>query len=123
MRAVSDNVDLAESSGVDVERVVRLVWAVSVGLAAIGGVFLGLVTNVQYLMGFQLLLLMFAAVILGGLGSAYGAMVGGLVVGIVSEVSTVWLRVELKSVWALIVLIIVLLVRPQGILGIRERVG
>lgn len=123
MRAVSDNRDLAEASGVDVERVVRVVWAVSVGLASIGGVFLGLVTTVQYLMGFQLLLLMFAAVILGGLGSPYGAMVGGLVVGIVSEVSTVWLRVELKSVWALVVLIVVLLVRPQGILGIRERVG
>ena len=123
MRAVSDNRDLAEASGVDVQRVVRIVWAVSVGLASIGGVFLGLVTTVQYLMGFQLLLLMFAGVILGGLGSPFGAMVGGLVVGMVSEVSTVWLRVELKSVWALIVLIVVLLVRPQGILGIRERVG
>jgi branched-chain amino acid transport system permease protein len=123
MRAVSDDTDLAEASGVDVQRVVRAVWALSAGLAAIGGVFLGLITNVQYLMGFRLLLLMFAAVILGGLGSAYGAMVGGLLVGIVSEVSTVWLRVELKSVWALAVLIIVLLVRPQGILGRRERVG
>lgn len=123
MRAVSDDTYLAEASGVDVQRVVRAVWALSAGLAAIGGVFLGLITNVQYLMGFRLLLLMFAAVILGGLGSAYGAMVGGLLVGIVSEVSTVWLRVELKSVWALAVLIIVLLVRPQGILGRRERVG
>lgn len=123
MRAVADDTDLAEASGVDVGRVVRAVWALSAGLAAIGGVFLGLITNVQYLMGFRLLLLMFAAVILGGLGSAYGAMVGGLLVGIVSEVSTLWLRVELKSVWALLVLIIVLLVRPQGILGTRERVG
>lgn len=123
MRAVSDNSDLAEASGVNVQRVIRAVWALSAGLAAIGGVFLGLITNVQYLMGFRLLLLMFAAVILGGLGSAYGAMVGGLVVGIVSEVSTLWLRVELKSVWALVVLVVVLLLRPQGILGIRERVG
>jgi branched-chain amino acid transport system permease protein len=74
-------------------------------------------------MGFQLLLLMFAGIILGGLGTAYGAMVGGLVIGLVSEVSTVWLRVELKSVWALAALIVVLLVRPQGILGVRERFG
>lgn len=123
MRAVSDNRDLAEASGVNVSRVIATVWALGGGLAAIGGVFLGLVSTVQYLMGFQLLLLMFAGIILGGLGTAYGAMVGGLVVGIVSEVSTVWLRVELKSVWALAVLILVLLVRPQGILGVRERLG
>jgi neutral amino acid transport system permease protein len=123
MRAVSDNRDLAEASGVNVNRVTATVWALAGGLAAIGGVFLGLVSTVQYLMGFQLLLLMFAGIILGGLGTAYGAMVGGLVIGLVSEVSTVWLRVELKSVWALAALIVVLLVRPQGILGVRERFG
>jgi branched-chain amino acid transport system permease protein len=74
-------------------------------------------------MGFRLLLLMFAGVILGGLGSAFGAMVGSLVVGIISEVSTVFVSSELKYVWALAVLILVLLVRPQGILGTKERIG
>jgi neutral amino acid transport system permease protein len=80
-------------------------------------------TTVNYLNGFQLLLLMFAAVILGGLGTAYGAMVGGIVVGLATEISTVWLSSELKFVWALAVLIAVLLVRPQGILGEKERVA
>lgn len=123
MRAISDNRDLAESSGIDVKFVVLVVWAVGGGLAALGGVFQGLGNAVQYQMGFRLLLLMFAAVILGGLGTAYGAMVGGLVVGMVSEVSTLWLRSELKSVWALLILILLLLVRPQGILGRAERFG
>ncbi len=74
-------------------------------------------------MGFKLLLLMFAGVILGGLGTAYGAMVGSLIVGLVVEVSTVFFGSQLKIAWALAVLIIVLLVRPQGILGRAERVG
>jgi hypothetical protein len=68
-------------------------------------------------MGFRLLLLMFAGVILGGLGTAYGAMVGSLVVGLVTELSVLWFSTELKFVWALVVLILVLLVRPQGLLG------
>ena len=92
-------------------------------LAGLGGVLQATTTTVNYLNGFQLLLLMFAAVILGGLGTAYGAMAGGIVVGLATEISTVWLSSELKFVWALVVLIIVLLVRPQGILGEKERVG
>jgi branched-chain amino acid transport system permease protein len=123
MRAVSDNPDLASSSGVNVERVILVVWGMGAGLAALGGIFQAAVTNVNYLMGFQLLLLMFAAVVLGGLGTAYGAVIGSIVVGLATEVSTVWFSSELKFVWALVVLIAVLLVRPQGILGTRERVG
>lgn len=123
MRAVSDNVDLAESSGIDVTRVVLFVWVLGGGLAAFGGVLQAATTSVNYLMGFQLLLLMFAGVILGGLGTAYGAMIGSLVVGLTTEVSTVWLSAELKYVWALAVLIIVLLFRPEGILGVKQRVG
>lgn len=123
MRAVSDNRDLAESSGIDVKRVILMVWVVGGGLAALGGVFQGTVITVDYLMGFRLLLLMFAGVILGGLGTAYGAMVGSLIVGLVVEVSTVFFGSELKIAWALAVLIIVLLVRPQGILGRAERIG
>lgn len=122
-RAVADNIDLAESSGIDVQRIIVVVWMVGAGLAATGGIFLGSVTSVNWLMGFQLLLLMFAAIILGGLGSAYGAMVGGLVVGLVTEVSTVWLSSELRTAAALVVLIAVLLFRPEGILGVKQRIG
>ena len=103
----------------------RLALAVGLagGLAALGGVFFGLAQFVSWDMGFRLLLLMFAAVILGGLGTAYGVIAGSLVVGIVAQVSTIWFPVELQNAWALIVLILVLLVRPQGIFGRRERVG
>jgi neutral amino acid transport system permease protein len=123
IRAVSDNRDLAESSGIDVSRVILNVWLLAGGLAALGGVFFGLAQLVSWDMGFRLLLLMFAAVILGGLGTAYGVMAGSLVVGIVAQVSTIWFPVELQNAWALLVLILVLLVRPQGIFGQRERVG
>ncbi len=123
MRAVSDNRDLAESSGIDVKQVILIIWLMGGGLAALGGVFLGVVENVSYLMGFRLLLLMFAGVILGGLGTAFGAMVGSMVVGIVTEMSTLWFSTELKFVWALAIMALVLLLRPQGILGVKERIG
>ncbi|MDN5791344.1 MAG: branched-chain amino acid ABC transporter permease, partial [Micrococcales bacterium] len=74
-------------------------------------------------MGFNLLLLMFAGVIVGGLGSAYGAIVGSIIVGLVSQLSNLWFPPSLQNAWALLALILVLLVRPQGILGRAERVG
>jgi branched-chain amino acid transport system permease protein len=123
LRAVSDNPDLAASSGINVRRVILFVWILGGALAAGGGVLQGVATRVDYLMGFQLLLLMFAGVILGGLGTAYGAMVGSLVVGLATELSTLWISSELKTVAALVVLVLVLLVRPQGLLGSRDRVG
>ncbi|WP_151523274.1 branched-chain amino acid ABC transporter permease [Serinicoccus kebangsaanensis] len=123
MRAVNDNRDLAEASGIDVQRVILVVWVLGGALAAIGGVFLGLTQAIYSEMGFELLLLMFAGVILGGLGSAYGAMLGSLVIGLVSQLSTLWFPASLAYMWALLVMILVLLVRPQGILGRRERVG
>jgi neutral amino acid transport system permease protein len=123
MRAVSDNNDLAASSGIDVDRVIVFVWGLGGGLAALGGVMLGLQRQVQFEMGFSLLLLMFAAITLGGLGTAYGALVGSIVVGLFVEVSTLFVPTELKTVGALVVLILVLLIRPQGILGRAERVG
>ena len=104
-------------------RVVLSVWIGGATLAGLGGIMLGVSQNVQWNMGFRLLLTMFAAIILGGLGNAYGAMVGGLVVGIASEVGTYWLAADFKFAIALAILILVLLVRPQGILGVRERVG
>ena len=123
MRAVSDNRDLAESSGIDVDRVINFVWAAGAGLAALGGILHGLSQEVTWQMGFQLLLLMFAGVVLGGLGSAYGALVGSLVVGVAVEVSTLWIPSEFKTVVALSILVAILLVRPQGILGYAERGG
>lgn len=122
-RAVADNTDLAEASGIDVNGVIMSVWIIGGGLAALGGVFYGLTQAVYWDMGFNLLLLMFAGVILGGLGSAYGAMVGSFVVGLVAQLSTLWFPVELQNAWALLALILVLLVRPQGILGRAERAG
>ncbi|HEX8804122.1 MAG TPA: branched-chain amino acid ABC transporter permease, partial [Acidimicrobiales bacterium] len=123
MRAVADNKDLAESSGIDVDRVIGFVWASGAGLAALGGILQGLSQTVTWQMGFQLLLLMFAGVTLGGLGTAYGALVGSMVVGVVVEVSTLWIPSEFKTTTALVILIAILLVRPQGILGQAERVG
>ena len=123
MRAVADNKDLAESSGIDVQRVILATWVLAGGLAALGGVLYGLTQQVVWDMGFTLLLTMFTAVILGGLGSAYGAMAGGIVIGVASELSTYWVAVEFKVVVSLMIMIMVLLFRPQGILGVRERVG
>ena len=123
MRAVADNPDLAESSGIDVKRVVLVSWVVGSGLAALGGVMFGISEQVQWDMGFKLLLLIFAAVILGGLGTAFGAMVGGFVVGVAVEMSTLWVPTEFKTVIALGVLVLMLLIRPQGLLGSRERIG
>jgi branched-chain amino acid transport system permease protein len=79
--------------------------------------------SVNYQMGFQILLLVFAGVILGGLGTAFGALVGSLIVGLMIQLSTLFIPEEMKNVGALLVLIIVLLIRPQGILGRAERVG
>lgn len=123
MRAVADNPDLARSSGIDVERVILLVWFFGGCLAALGGVLLGLTEQVSWQMGVQLLLLMFAGVILGGLGTAFGALVGSFVVGVFVQLSTLVVAPELKNVGALAILILILLVRPQGLLGQAERLG
>jgi branched-chain amino acid transport system permease protein len=123
MRAVADNPDLAASSGIDVDRVVLFVWITGGALAALGGVLLGLGEQVSWEMGFKQLLLIFAGVTLGGLGTAYGALVGSFIIGLVVQVSTVWVPPELNAVTALAVLIGILLIRPQGILGQAERIG
>lgn len=122
-RAVADNPTLAAAAGINVDAIIRLVWAAGAGLAALAGVFLAMHETVNYLMGFQMLLLIFAAVVVGGLGTAFGAIVGGLIIGLLIQVSTMWVPNEFKYVVALAALIVVLLVRPQGILGRRVRVG
>jgi branched-chain amino acid transport system permease protein len=125
IRAVSDNPALASSSGIDTDRVVLLVWILGGALAGLGGVFYGLEFGIKWDMGFTLLLLMFAAITLGGLGNPFGALLGSLVIGIFVELWT-WIvpnANDLKTVGALAVLILVLLVRPQGLLGSKERIG
>lgn len=122
-RAVADNPALAASSGINVNRVITLVWTVGAALAGLSGALLGLRQQVDFQMGFLVLLLVFAAVTLGGLGTTWGAMIGALIVGIFIELSTLVVPAELKNVGALAILILVLLVRPQGILGRAQRVG
>ncbi|MFT7597237.1 MAG: neutral amino acid transport system permease protein [Acidimicrobiales bacterium] len=123
VRAVADNKDLAESSGIDVNRVILITWVLGAGLASLSGIFLGVSEQIQWDAGFKILLLIFAAVVLGGLGTAFGAMLGGFVIGLSVEVSTFWIPTELKNAVALGLLIIMLLWRPQGLLGTRERIG
>jgi branched-subunit amino acid ABC-type transport system permease component len=123
-RAVSDNPALAAASGIDVDRVIRIVWVLAATLAGLSGILWAYFRpGVSWDMGFQILLLTFAAVTLGGLGTAFGALVGALVVGMFVEISTLWIPSDMKYVGALVILIIVLLLRPQGILGRKERIG
>ena len=123
-RAISDNASLAEASGIDVDAVVRVVWVVAGTLAGLAGILYAYYRpGIKWDMGAQILLLMFAAVVLGGLGTAYGALVGALIVGILVEVSSLWIPADLKYASALFILIVILLFRPQGILGRRERIG
>lgn len=123
-RAVSDNPALAAASGIDVDRIIRLVWTIAAGLAGLSGVMLGLVLNgVNWELGLQILLLIFAAVTLGGLGTAFGALVGSLIVGMVVELTNLVLPGDFKYATALFILIVILMFRPQGIFGRRERIG
>jgi len=123
-RAVSDNPSLAAASGIDVDRVIRIVWFMAGGLAGLSGILWAYFRpGVSWDMGFQILLLTFAAVTLGGLGTAFGALIGALIVGLFVELSTLIIPSDMKYVGALVILILVLLVRPQGILGRKERIG
>jgi len=123
-RAISDNPSLAASSGIDVDGVVRIVWIIGSALAGFSGILWAYFRpGIRWDMGGQILLLIFAATTLGGLGTAYGALVGSLIVGILVEGSSLFIPYDLKYVGALVVLIGILLFRPQGILGRKERVG
>jgi len=122
-RAVADNPALASASGIDVQKVIRAVWILGAALAGYAGVIVTVNQGVSFLMGQDMLLLIFAAVTLGGLGTANGALVGSLIIGLFVQLSTLFIPTELKYVGALVVLILILIVRPQGILGRKERIG
>ncbi len=117
MRALSDNLELAETSGVDTSRVILYTWLFSGALAGLAGVMAAATTELRPELGFELLLPIFAAVILGGIGDAFGALVGGLVLGLVIEWSTLYIEARWKVSIGFVALIIVLIVRPQGIFG------
>jgi neutral amino acid transport system permease protein len=122
-RAVADNPALASASGIDVQKVIRAVWILGAALASFAGVIVTVNQGVSFLMGQDMLLLIFAAVTLGGLGTANGALVGSLIIGLFVQLSTLFIPTELKYVGALVVLILILVIRPQGILGKKERIG
>lgn len=122
-RAVSDNSSLAAATGIDVERIIRIVWLFAAALTGLAGLLYGLQFQANWLTGFDILLLLFAAVTLGGLGTALGATVGALIIGMVVEVSTMFIPNELKYAAALVILIVILIVRPQGVLGKKQRIG
>ena len=123
-RAVSDNPALAAATGIDPDKVVRIVWILATAFAALAGLMWGIsYGSFNWQLGVQLLLLMFAAVTLGGLGTAFGALVGSILIGLVVELSNLVIQSDLRYASALVILILVLLIRPQGILGRRERIG
>jgi branched-subunit amino acid ABC-type transport system permease component len=117
MRALSDDLNLAETSGIDTSRVIVYTWVFAAGLAGLAGVFAAALTQLQPELGFELLLPIFAAVVLGGIGNAFGALTAGIVLGVVIEWSTFVVAPGLKLAVGFLILIIVLIIRPQGIFG------
>jgi neutral amino acid transport system permease protein len=115
MRAVADDLDLASVSGIDVQRVVMWTWVIAGGLTALSGGLYALIQAARPNMGWFLILPLFASIILGGIGNPYGAIFGALIIGITQEVSTYWIPTEYKLAVALVVMVLVLLVKPQGL--------
>jgi branched-chain amino acid transport system permease protein len=122
-RAVSDNASLAASTGIDVEKIILIVWLFAAALTGLSGVLYGLQFQASWDLGFNILLLLFAAVTLGGLGTSTGSIVGALIIGLVVEVAPMVIANELKYAVALVILIIILIIRPQGVLGKKQRIG
>jgi branched-chain amino acid transport system permease protein len=117
MRATALNPGLARVTGIDPERVMRATWLIGGVLAAVAGVFAGLTVQLRPTMGVDLLLPLFAAVILGGVGSIWGAVLGGFIVGLAESVSITLVGAEYRAAAAFAVLIAILMVRPRGLFG------
>ncbi len=123
-RAVADNRALAAATGIDVERVIRIVWVAGGALAGLSGALIGYYQPISWQTGASILLLIFAAVTLGGFGSVFGALVGSIVIGLLIDLSqTIGVPSNMKFVAALAVMIVILIFRPQGILGRKDRIG
>jgi len=115
MRAVADDLDLAQVSGINVDRVIFWTWVIAGTFTSLGGSMYGLITAVRPNMGWFLILPLFASVILGGIGNPYGAIAAAFMIGITQELSTPWLGSQYKQGVALLIMILVLLVRPKGL--------
>lgn len=123
MRALSDDVDLAESSGVDSNRTIVWTWAMSGALVGVAGVLAGATINVYPTLGWELLLTIFACVIVGGIGSAYGALLGSFVIAFSQEFLVLFVDGRYKTTIGFVIMVVVLLVRPNGLLGQRRAVN
>ena len=119
MRAVADNPMLADSKGIDPDRMARLAVGIGMGLAGIGGMLVGLDTSIDPLVGFRTILSVFAAAVVGGLGSIPGAVVGGIAIGLAEELSLLAMPATYKSAVGFLAILVVLTLRPQGLLGAR----
>ncbi len=117
MRATACNPALARVSGIDPERVLRATWALGAALAAVAGVMAGLTVQLRPTMGVEMLLPLFAAVVLGGVGSVWGAVLGGLIVGLAESASVTLVGAEWRAAAAFVVLIAILVIRPTGLMG------
>jgi len=117
MRATADNIQLALISGIDTERIILWTWGIGGALAAAGGILYGIDVQLHARMGWNFLIPLFAATILGSIGNIYGALIGGLTIGIAQQVSTAFLLPTYKLAVAFVIMILILLIRPQGIFG------
>ena len=117
MRATADNMELALISGIDTERIIIWTWGIGGALAAAAGILYGIDVQLHPYMGWNFLIPLFAATILGTIGNIYGALIGGLTIGIAQQVSTAFLLPTYKLAVAFIIMILILLIRPQGIFG------
>ena len=117
MRAVGDNPTLADVKGIDPERMGRYATFVAMGLCGVGGMLLGLETSIDPELGFRVLLSVFAAAVVGGLGSIPGAVLGAVFIGVFEEVSLVAVAPSYRSVMGFVAILLMLMVRPQGIMG------
>ena len=120
MRAMSDNADLAQVTGIEVNKVIIWTWVIGGGMAAAAGIFLGLDTRLHPVMGWRILLPVFAAAILGGIGRPYGAIVGGLIIGLAQEYSTVFLSPPYKPAVAFALMVVMLIFKPTGLFAGRK---
>ena len=121
MRAYSQNPALAKVVGIDVAAVVRATWVIGAALACASGVMVGVLVQIRPLMGLSLLLPMFAAAILGGIGSVRGADLGGLIIGLSEAAAVQFVGAEWRQAVAFVILMAVLLIRPIGLFGVAER--
>jgi branched-chain amino acid transport system permease protein len=117
MRAVSENQALARAAGIDVALVIRVTWFVGGALACAAGVMLGLLVQIRPSMGAELLLPLFAAAILGGVGSVPGALIGGLIIGLAEAAAVQWWGAQWRAAVAFFIVIAVLMLRPSGLFG------